>query len=127
MASVDTAKSCTLDTDCANSTSWLPTCNTSANNPDPAGDYNGTAGIFGPNGKCRAVSWSLQCAPSLGAALGGPGATCQSATDCQSGHCINNGSASYCFGGCASDSDCQDGSSCQSGTYLGLTGMHCIP
>jgi len=128
MASVDTAKKCTSDANCTGSSSWVATCNTTANNPNPGTAFGSNAGIFGPNGFCRAVGWSLGCMPSLGAAKLGPGATCTAATDCQTGHCINNGGASeYCYGACASDSDCLNGTTCQSGTYLGLATKHCMP
>jgi hypothetical protein len=127
LASVDTSKNCSSDSQCAGSTSWLATCNSSTNNPNPGSAYGTNAGIYGPNAKCRAVSWALGCAPSLGATRGGPGASCTGATGCQTGHCINNGSSSYCFGGCSGNSDCQGSTTCQTGTYLGLTGKHCMP
>ncbi len=127
LASVDTAKKCTTDANCTGSSNWVATCNTSANNPNPGSAYGSNAGIFGPNGACRAVRWSLGCLPSQGASKSGGGAACVTANDCQTGHCVNNGTVSYCFGGCTSDTDCAGGTTCQSGTYLGLSGKHCMP
>ena len=104
-------------------------CNDATNNPNPGGVYGANAGIYGPNGKCREVSWALACAPSLGAARAGPGAACTYSTDCQTGHCLvpGTGGASYCFGGCASDGDCLSGTHCRFGSYLGMSVSFCQP
>jgi Cys-rich repeat protein len=126
-ASIDATKKCALDSDCAGSSSWQAVCNVTSNNPNPAGAYGTSAGIYGPNGHCRAVTWGLACAPSLGAAKGGPGAACSAATDCRTGHCVTLGTQQYCFGGCSSDAECASGTHCRTGTYLGLAGTHCAP
>lgn len=103
-------------------------CNDSTNNPNPGGAYGTTGGIFGPNGYCRQESWALQCAPSLGAAKGGPGAACTYSTDCRTGHClVQSGVANYCFGGCSADSDCAAGTTCKAGTYLAMSLSFCQP
>lgn len=125
-ASTDNKK-CTADSDCAGSTSWQPLCNLAANNPNPGGVYGANAGFWGPNGRCRALTWAMQCAPSLGKAKGGPGAACTAATDCKTGHCVNLGTKNYCFGGCALDTDCAAGTVCRTGNYLGLPDKHCAP
>ncbi|MCA1827919.1 MAG: hypothetical protein LC689_13410 [Myxococcales bacterium] len=98
-------------------------CNDTTNNPNPGGLVN--AGIFGPNGKCRAVTWALHCAPSLGASKLGPGAACTTSDQCKTGHCLTPGG--YCFGGCANDADCLNGTHCRSGAYLGSTFTFCQP
>ena len=98
-------------------------CNDSTNNPNPGGLTN--AGIFGPNGKCRAVSWALECAPSLGAAKLGPGAACTTSDQCKTGHCLTPGG--YCFGGCTASTDCLNGTTCKSASYLGMTVNFCQP
>ena len=130
-ATNDGTKKCTVDTDCSGSTSWQALCNTTANNPNPGSAYGASAGIYGPNGRCRALSWGLQCAPSLGKAKLGPGETCAYSTDCKTGHCIvstvGTVTSKYCFGGCATDADCKAGTHCRTGTYLGLNGLHCAP
>lgn len=126
-ASNDTVKKCTADADCAGSTSWQALCNTASNNPNPGGAYGTSAGIYGPNGRCRTVTWALQCAPSLGGAKAGPGGACTTSTDCKTGHCVTLGTAKYCFGGCSTDADCLNGTRCRTGTYLGLPDKHCAP
>jgi hypothetical protein len=125
------AASCTSDTQCASAPF---TCNTSANNPNPGGVYGTNAGIYGPNGKCRAVTWALECAPSLGAAKLGPGAACTSSPSCRTGHCLRPSTVSdcttggcYCFGGCLNDGDCLNGTHCRSSSYLGVTINFCQP
>jgi hypothetical protein len=112
------------DTDCSTFPSLSPigVCNTAANNPNPGGAFT-NGGVFGPNGKCRSVVFTTQCAPSLGASKGGPGAACTANTDCQTGHCVTGGSRNYCFGGCVSSADCQNGTTCQSNGYLGIAGL----
>ena len=118
---VDTATSCTTDTQC---TTGPGICNNSTNNFNPGGVYGANAGIFGPNGKCRQLTWALECAPSLGGAKAGPGAACTFSTDCRTGHCLTPGN--YCFGGCSTNSDCLGGT-CKSGSYLGMSAMFCQP
>ena len=103
-------------------------CNDSSNNPNPGGAYGTTGGLYGPNGYCRQESWALQCAPSLGASKGGPGAACTFSTDCRTGHClVQSGVANYCFGGCSSSSECASGTTCKAGTYLGMSVSFCQP
>lgn len=120
--SSDGAKACTVDSQCTSATGVPGICDVAANNPNPAGAFGTNAGIFGPNGKCRQVKWSLSCAPSLGAARGLPGAACTHNADCQTGHCVNTGTASVCFGSCGSDADCASGTHCRTGvSYLGMT------
>ena len=111
VTTTDTVTSCTTDSQCTSGT-----CNTTTNNPN---------NNFGPNGKCRAVSWALECAPSLGAAKLGPGAACVHSDDCRTGHCLTPGN--YCFGGCSTSTDCLGGTQCKSGSYLGMTAMFCQP
>jgi hypothetical protein len=125
------AASCTSDTQCASAPF---TCNTSANNPNPGGVYGTNAGIYGPNGKCRAVTWALECAPSLGSTRLGPGAACSSSPSCRTGHCLRPSTVSdcttggcYCFGGCLNDGDCLNGTHCRSSSYLGVTINFCQP
>ena len=120
----DGARGCAVDADCPSSPGI---CDVAANNPNPAGAFGANAGIYGPNGKCRAVSWALACAPSLGKALGRPGAACTHNADCQTGHCLVAGSAGACFGGCATSADCAAGTTCQSTSYLGMTVSTCRP
>ena len=121
-ASTDNARACTQDFDCASGV-----CNAAANNPNPGGSFGTSAGVFGPNGKCRAVTWALECAPSLGAAKAGPGAACAHSNECQTGHCLSNGAQGWCFGACSSNADCQGGTRCAQGTYLGLSASFCQP
>ncbi len=113
--SIDNAPNCLSDLDCAIA------CNSSTNNPNPGGVYGANAGIFGPNGKCREITWALECAPSLGGTKLGPGAACTRSSDCKTGHCLTPGN--YCFGGCATDADCLNGTHCRSNTYLGMTNI----
>lgn len=116
MSSLENTASCTSDAQCTT------VCNSASNNPNPGGLVN--AGIFGPNGRCRAVSWALHCAPSLGGSKLGPGAACSTSDQCRTGHCLTPGG--YCFGACASNSDCVAGT-CKSGTYLGMSLSFCQP
>ena len=127
LSSTDNAASCTSDANCTTVAPY--TCNLAANNPNPGGVYGANAGIYGPNGKCRELSWALECAPSLGAAKLGPGAACTFSTDCKTGHCLipGGGGSSYCFGGCATDGDCLGGTHCRSSSYLGITTAFCQP
>jgi hypothetical protein len=119
-ASIDNAPNCVSDLDCAIA------CNSSTNNPNPGGAYGANAGIYGPNGKCREITWALECAPSLGGSKLGPGAACTRSTDCRTGHCLTPGN--YCFGGCAiGGTDCAAGTTCKAGTYLGMTASFCQP
>ena len=55
-ASVDNATACTSDSQC---TTGPGICNNSTNNFNPGGVYGANAGIFGPNGKCRQLTWAL--------------------------------------------------------------------
>lgn len=121
-STTDSARGCTYDTDCASGV-----CNSTSNNPNPGGVFGASAGVFGPNNKCRAASFALDCAPSLGAARGGPGAACSHSDGCQTGHCVSNGTATFCFGGCASSADCAAGTSCKAGSYLGMSLNFCQP
>jgi hypothetical protein len=122
VVSTDNAPSCTSDAQCG--TGGI--CDLAANNFNPGGLYGPNAGIFGPNGKCRQVSWALHCAPSLGAAKLGAGAACVHSDDCRTGHCLTPGN--YCFGGCAiGGTDCAAGTTCKPGTYLGLSANFCQP
>ena len=128
--STDGAASCKLDTDCPSDlfSGAAGICNSTVNNPNPAQAFGSNAGIYGPNGKCRAVSWALECAPSLGAVKGKPGVACTHNADCQTGHCIGvAGGASVCFGGCVTSADCATGSTCKSTTYLGMSVSACLP
>jgi hypothetical protein len=118
-ASTDNAPNCISDLDCAIA------CNSSTNNPNPGGVYGANAGIYGPNGKCREISWALHCAPSLGGSKLGPGAACVHSPDCRTGHCLVPGN--YCFGGCSTDADCLNGTHCKANTYLGMTTSFCQP
>ncbi|HUJ26374.1 MAG TPA: hypothetical protein VLW85_10165 [Myxococcales bacterium] len=103
-------------------------CNDASNNPNPGNAYGSTGGIFGPNGYCRQESWALECAPSLGASLGGPGAACTFSTECRTGHClVQSGVSNYCFGGCASNAECAGGTTCKAGAYLGMSVSFCQP
>ncbi|HEX8950731.1 MAG TPA: hypothetical protein VF945_02750, partial [Polyangia bacterium] len=126
VTTTDTATACTSDTQCLTGPG---VCNTAANNPNPGGVYGSNAGIYGPNGRCRQVTWALECAPSLGASKLGPGAACTYSTDCRTGHCLvpGGGGASYCFGGCSADADCATGTTCKSGLYLGIAARFCQP
>ncbi|MBS2021344.1 MAG: hypothetical protein JST92_02970 [Deltaproteobacteria bacterium] len=129
VASNDSIKKCTADSDCTGQGTGIQAiCNTTANNDNPGGVYGTNAGIYGPNGRCRAITWGLHCAPSLGATLGGPGASCSAGADCRTGRCIKSSTGStYCFGGCSADTDCLNGTHCKTGTFLGLTSKYCAP
>jgi Cys-rich repeat protein len=118
-SSIDNAISCTSDLQCTD------VCNSTTNNPNPGGVYGTNAGIYGPNGKCRHISWALECAPSLGGSKLGPGAACTRSSDCRTGHCLTPGN--YCFGGCSTDADCLNGTHCKQSTYLGMTTFFCQP
>ena len=111
VTTTDTVTSCTTDSQCTSGT-----CNTTTNNPNS---------LFGPNGKCRAVSWALECAPSLGGSKLGAGAACTTSDQCKTGHCLTPGG--YCFGGCTTTADCLNGTTCKSATYLGMTVNFCQP
>ena len=117
--------SCNPSGDGSDCAAYLGICNAPSNNPNPGGAFGANAGINGPNGLCRETLWDVQCAPSLGASLGGAGKTCAKDTDCRTGHCVDTGSAKVCFGACKTNTDCATGTHCLSGSYLGLVQNYC--
>ena len=129
----DSNTTCTANSQCTAS-GFTGVCNTAANNPNPGAFPNGY-GLYGQNGKCRSTAFALQCAPSLGAAKGGPGAACTKSESCRTGHCVvlpdnlpieakAGATAGICFGACTANTDCAvAGQTCKASAYLGMAGL----